>query len=53
VEGRLLILLKQSNIPKANHACFKTDGIVELPAQDIIKGKHACPGVESQTAKKG
>ena len=52
MEGRLLILLKQSNIPKADHAGFKADWIVELPAQDIIQGKHAGSSVESQTAKK-
>jgi hypothetical protein len=48
----MLILLKQSNIPKTNHAGFKADGIVELFAQSIIQGKHAGSGVESQTAKK-
>ena len=47
----MLILLKQSNIPKTNHAGFKADGIVELFAQSIIQGKHAGSGIESQTSK--
>jgi hypothetical protein len=42
--------LEQSNIPKANHAGFKTDRIIELFTQGIIQGKHAGFGIESQTA---
>lgn len=46
------VLLKQGNIPEADHAGFKADGIIELFAQSITQRKNTGFGIESQTQAK-